>query len=285
MEDNLKIDKILVAVDFSDCSMNAFKHALSLAQILGSDLILTWVYNESFKLFSASDEKEELDWAEETFEGIWNLYAHEIPNNELKLIIKKGIITEQIINAAEETGAQLIVTGTYGKSGLKDLILGSNAFKLLKDCPIPVYTVNEKSEAIRPLQNILLPIDSTPESSEKKVIAAQIAKLFDANIELLLLYSEEDEETRHLVDASANEVIEYLNSKGITDIKKSSKFGTNLTNLTLEFTGEHNFDLIIIMSEQEIATSNLWMGTYARQLIKQSTIPVLSINPQDDSVF
>ncbi len=277
----LDIDKILVAVDFSDCSMNAFKHALNLAKKLNSDLILTWVYNESFKLFSSSDEKEELDWAEETFEGIWNLYAQEIPNNDLKLIIKKGVVTEQIINAAEEVDAKLIVTGTYGKSGLKDLILGSNAFKLLKDSPIPVYTVNEKSETIAPLQNILLPIDSTKESREKKVIAARVAKLFNANIHLLLLYSDEDENTKDLVNDSANDVEKYLNEKGVTAIKKSSKHGTNITNLTLEFTKENHFELIIIMSEQEIATSNLWMGTYARQLIKQSNIPVLSINPEN----
>ena len=37
------MSKIIVAIDFSDCSINAFLHALSIAQHCASDMILIWV--------------------------------------------------------------------------------------------------------------------------------------------------------------------------------------------------------------------------------------------------
>ena len=52
--------------------------------------------------------------------------------------------------------------------------------------------------------------------------------------------------------------------------------GSNLTDLTLEYSKSVDADLISIMTEQEKSASNLLLGNFAHQMINKAFIPVLS---------
>ncbi len=56
--------------------------------------------------------------------------------------IVEGYPPEEIVRAAEETGADLVAMGTHGRSGLKRLVLGSTAERVLPAAPCPVLTVH-----------------------------------------------------------------------------------------------------------------------------------------------
>ena len=53
----------------------------------------------------------------------------------------------------------------------------------------------------------------------------------------------------------------------------------NVTLTTLDYAKEVNADMITIMTEQESRLTSLLMGTYAQQMINESTIPVLTVRP------
>ena len=53
----------------------------------------------------------------------------------------------------------------------------------------------------------------------------------------------------------------------------------NTTNSTIEYSQKVNADLIAIMTEQEKTAANFWLGPYAQQMVNNSPIPVLSIQP------
>ena len=55
--------------------------------------------------------------------------------------------SEAIANAAKETGADLVVMGTRGLSGLKHILLGSVAERTIRIAPCPVLTVKAGEEA------------------------------------------------------------------------------------------------------------------------------------------
>jgi universal stress protein A len=52
---------------------------------------------------------------------------------------------EEIVNAAKETGVDLIVIGSHGYGGLGRLLLGSTAERVIQYAPCPVLVVKEAS--------------------------------------------------------------------------------------------------------------------------------------------
>ena len=54
----------------------------------------------------------------------------------------------------------------------------------------------------------------------------------------------------------------------------------NVTADTIEYANKVNADMIAIMTEQESSLSSLIMGTFAQQMLSQSTIPVLTVRPR-----
>ncbi len=54
----------------------------------------------------------------------------------------------------------------------------------------------------------------------------------------------------------------------------------NLTVSTLEYADSINADLIVIMTEQEKALSDWFIGTYAQQMLHLSKRPILSMRPE-----
>lgn len=61
--------------------------------------------------------------------------------HEVRLTGKGRDVAEEIIDAAQESGAELIVIGLRRRSPVGKLLLGSNAQRILLDAPCPVLAV------------------------------------------------------------------------------------------------------------------------------------------------
>lgn len=242
---------------------------------------MVWVNPETFKFVPSLEKGDnETERAREAFEGIWQQYHADLGQQELKYIIKRGQVYEQIVKTAIEENADLIVAGTHGVSGFREFWMGSNAFRLIMASTLPVLTIREETPLKQDLKRIVLPIDSTIETRQKNTIAAEFAKVFDAEIHIVGLYSSEVEDIRKLVNSYLEDTVNYFQSQGVK-YKIAYKECNNITNMTLDYAREIDANLIIIMTEQEIKTANLWMGPYARQMINHAEIPVLSVKPQE----
>jgi nucleotide-binding universal stress UspA family protein len=272
---------IINAVDFSECSMNAFRHALDYAKKTEARLVAIWVNPETFKFVGSTPELNDEDmWAREAFEGIWKQYKDELPPERLQYEVRRGQVYEELVKAVIEKDATMIVAGTHGVSGFKEFWMGSNVFRLIMSSPVPVLSISQKATPGRPVKNIVLPIDSTVETRQKNEMAAFLAKIFGAQIHVVSLYSSKIDDLRHLVDSYSKETIKYLREQNIA-YQLVEREGGNITNITLDYAHEIQADLIVIMTEQEIKTSNLWMGPFAKQMVNHSDIPVLSIKPTE----
>ena len=60
----------------------------------------------------------------------------------LRALLREGDPRSAILAAAAELGAEVIVMGTHGRRGIKHLLLGSVAERVVRSAPIPVLTVN-----------------------------------------------------------------------------------------------------------------------------------------------
>ena len=138
---------ILVATDFSDCSVEACAYALTLARKFDASLQIVHVINEPVDLrgfyvphISFDQlEKEIADGAVSMLETFCKANLVDFGNYTTTVV--SGVPYEEIIRTAQEQDASLIVIGTHGRSGLDHLIFGSTAERVVRGAPCPVLTI------------------------------------------------------------------------------------------------------------------------------------------------
>ena len=273
--------KIISSIDFSDCSINAFLHALSIANRCKSDLILVWVGKQAGQRETYEKCKDEsVEEIQKRFDEIIAEHQPQLPENKISYKIRKGKVYKEIAAEANASKAMLVVAGTHGASGFDEFWIGSNANRIVSACECPVITIRGGIDIQRPLNRIVLSIDSTLETRQKATFTGFLAKKHDAEVHILSLYSSKVKEIRQNVDLYASQVVRFLEEDGIKCVQKAVD-AHNLADAMIDYGREVDANLISIMTEQETTTSNLWMGPYAQQVVNHSPIPVLSIHSRE----
>jgi nucleotide-binding universal stress UspA family protein len=143
------IRTILFATDFSESSDYAFQYADSLARQYEARLILVHVINEPVDLrgfyvphISFDKLEEEIEeGARKMMDKFCRANLRDFENYETCIL--PGIPYDEIIKKGVEAGADLIVMGTHGRTGLDHMLFGSTAEKIVRKSPIPVLTIRK----------------------------------------------------------------------------------------------------------------------------------------------
>ncbi|RKX61160.1 MAG: universal stress protein [Thermodesulfobacteriota bacterium] len=144
----LKINKILVPIDFSEVSHFIVKWAKDFAQKLEAEVLLTFVLEDLSSqegVYANVETLKELqeilmNGAKQSMEEFVKKYFSDFP--KIKTIIEKGDIAEKIIEIGRKEKADLIVIGTHGRKGLDKILFGSVAERVIQLSPIPVVSLN-----------------------------------------------------------------------------------------------------------------------------------------------
>lgn len=146
----LKIQQILVPTDFSECSQKAVEYAIAFAKQFGASLTLLHVL-EPVAYPVGSDymlgEVQNLDakFQDEAHERLMDLTRSVVaPDIPAVPMVRIGSAWQEITEIARDRDIDLIIIGTHGYTGLKHLVLGSTAEKVVRHAPCPVLTVREK---------------------------------------------------------------------------------------------------------------------------------------------
>jgi nucleotide-binding universal stress UspA family protein len=149
----MQLRKILVPVDFSDCSVAAVRRAFFLAERLGAALTVLHVY-EVPEVLAASRagavgaaaavlHELEVGFAHAGEGRIRELLARHQrePGVPVAVQVVRGTPWVQIVRLADEGAFDLIVMGTHGRSELAQLWHGSVAANVGRRASCPVMTV------------------------------------------------------------------------------------------------------------------------------------------------
>ncbi|MDO8896845.1 MAG: universal stress protein [Bacteroidales bacterium] len=272
---------ILSGIDFSDCSINALEHAISIANKSQADVAMIWVNRpENGKEIYIIDQENIVSEAIQRFEKLVEKYQPQLLSGHLSYQIRKGKVYQEIVRAADEMDAFLIVIGTHGSSGFEEFWIGSNANRIVTSTERPIITIRGGVDISRTIRKIVMPIDSTIESRQKVPMTTLLAKYFDAEIYVIAVFTSPAKEVRDMVKEYVSQVERYLVENMVHyNIKEIE--ADNLTNATIDYAIKVGANLISIMDEQETTTSNLWLGPYAQQMVNHSPIPVLCIHAKD----
>ena len=142
-----KLKRILVPIDFSDASLKALRYAVPFAEQFGATLSLVHVVEPipfAGDLPSAAVMPSNEELAEDARKRLFSLANEEI--EELVPVnaqVRTGKAFAEILKAAKLLETDLIIIATHGYTGLKHLLLGSTAEKIVRSAPCPVLVVRE----------------------------------------------------------------------------------------------------------------------------------------------
>lgn len=267
----------IVPIDFSEDSLNGLELAMLFAGRTHVNVQMVYVLLKATDLYKGP-AMEEKKLAEKKFEHLIKEYSPRLANDShLRYIIKSGKIYQEIVNQAHSYKESIITLSTHGASGFEELFLGSNAFKILSATDRPVITIR-KGHVPKDFKRIVMPVDTSPETRQKAVIVAEIARLFKSEVHIVPTSTSKSKEISKKLNSYTLQMSKYLEAAGVP-FKTEPIFGNDQVDMVLEYSKLIRADLIAIVTDEASAFSGLFMTSLAHQVISKSEISVLNIKP------
>ena len=291
---------ILFAADFSENSREAFGAACSLARADKTRLFVLSVaephrvaddpvyFGQARVRFNAlPSDKHRLA---ELREKLRNEYAPGEPI-DVEYRAREGEIPDEILEAAHETGADLIVMGTHGRTGMDWLLSGSVATAVLRQARCPVLALRSpthmhKDDGIRV---ILHPTDFSASSQAALNVARSLAR--DLGTRLVVLHVTPP---AVLVDGSIAAGIDPSTCRTALEDLRTCLDGPDLKypvevrlavgpdrEEILQTAQEIGCDLIVMGTHGRTALGRLLMGSVAESVLPRASCPVMIVKVPD----
>ena len=136
--------QVMLPLNFSDCSMDAFEYAVQFAKWVDAPLTLIHAieplsYSLDFTLTHPLEETSKREQVKNRLTELTDVLSKQGLSAQYELLDKPPVEATLELSAAQE--ADLIIMGSHGRKGLSRLILGSTASRVLEQSPYPVLTV------------------------------------------------------------------------------------------------------------------------------------------------
>mgnify|MGYP003683296705 CR=1 FL=1 len=272
--------KIIVPVDFSKHSEYALEAAATLARKHDSEILALHMLELSNAIISDDSNSKQaeavfyLKLAEQKFtDFLEKPYLKEV---KVTPIVKHFKVFGEVNDVAKEHNADLIVMGSHGSSGIKELFIGSNTEKVVRHADIPVLVVKHHP-ILMDFENVVFACDFSKEAIKPYINASNLFKLFGSKL--------------HLV---------YVNLPG-TNFKSSTEIELkvadflkvadgNLDNMQnvhyvndysieqgiLNFANVKGADLIAVATHGRTGLSHFFEGSISEDIANHSTLPVMT---------
>lgn len=138
------VSRIVCPIDFSEGSELALRDAVELAETWGAKVTVVHGYSLSAysSLGSALAHGVERELRVDLENAVRRYASRGVA---MDIMLRHGVVYEEIVAAAVEVSADLVVIGTAGRTGIARFMLGSVAERVVRSSPIPVMVVRSGS--------------------------------------------------------------------------------------------------------------------------------------------
>lgn len=147
-----RLRKILVPVDFSEYSSKALEYALSFAAQFQASLILLHVveptvYPENYMVLPPALDEINQAMIKAGQDRLEALRREQVGDRApAEAVVRVGRAYFEIAEAARALDTDMIIIATHGYTGLKHVLLGSTAERVVRHAPCPVLTVRQAEQ-------------------------------------------------------------------------------------------------------------------------------------------
>lgn len=271
------MNKILVPTDFSLQAEQALKVAAMLAKKHNADIYLLHMMEIPMQHIDPgavqSDIPEALFFmqlAHKKFEDLIN--SDFLKGITIHETVKADITFNEIKNACKEYDIDLIVMGSHGASGLKEMFIGSNAEKVVRSSDIPVLVIkNEHSNF--DIKNFVFASDFKNDNKETYKQAVKFAELFDAKIHLLLVNTANNFMTTY---ESRTRIGDFIAGQTFDNYTINVHNDTSVEQGILNFSKEIDADLIGISTHGRQGIAHFFNSSISEDLVNHAKRPVIT---------
>jgi len=273
--------KIIVPVDFSEYSEYALDFALQFSKLIDGKITLLHVLelpaasvNYGADMTAATAEvvyrRELLDGVSEKLHAL----AEKAEEDGQKVFIRTeyGTPFKSIGKEVAEKGADWVIIGSKGASGLSEVFLGSNAERVIRHAECPVITIKDKVD-ISSIKNMVFPSDLSKEQEPVAEWAQKFQKLLDINMHVLRV------KTPHnfLTEQEAKEQIaEFSKKMGLEDFTSNTIEAEYAEDGIVKFAEDIKAGIIVMGTHGRTGIAHLFGGSRAEDVANHSKIPVLT---------
>ncbi|HPR30111.1 MAG TPA: universal stress protein [Chitinophagales bacterium] len=276
---SFRISKVLFPTDFSESSADMLRMVVNFCEKLQADLVVFHAYKialvdeymPSAMVDSMLDEGEKA-----ALEKLHELTSGLETSVQIDYQVKMGFTAESISEAANTSGADLIIMGTNGCNSLEDRMFGTVSWNTIKHAEVPVLTIPEGA-AVPAFQNIIFPFECTDKDLEIIQFAVEIASLFDSKIHLIHFLLEGSVVNKTILDK-----INHRYHKEIREEKLQIQIlaDKNITDGIVKYAEGVSADMIIMVTHHRGLMATLFHMSTTRNIVLYSSVPLLAFKAE-----
>ena len=276
------MEKIIIPVDFSDVSTNAFVFGHRMATDLGAVVKAVHVYLPTSKELQESTMVD-VDFIE-LRKGKLNNFVSEFDKDWTSDIMTASLVDgefrtgfpgDEILDSIEDNGAKMVVMGTTGDSGALKKWFGSVSTRVMNEAPCPVLLVPENA-GYHGINNILYAYDDI--ELDRYIIEQLVdfCEHFDATLHLTHVDSAESSDPGFYLKELVEE--KYPKRK----IKVSSQYDLDVVSAIDEYANTNGIDVIAMGTRNRSFFDRIFHTSMTQKMAIQSKVPLLILKQNEE---
>jgi nucleotide-binding universal stress UspA family protein len=293
----LEVKLILCPIDFSEFSVRAYHHALSLAEHYRAKLVALHIV-ELFRFpsvgFAASAELYDefcqavRESGKEQLQEFVKNHTHDEIQPEL--VVHQGIAPDSILSFAQAQKKDVIVMGTHGRRGYDRLMLGSVTDRVMRRAPCPVLAVCKPHDSmaagkerghVHHLSRILFCTDFSENSERALNYAISATAEYDAELTLLHVLEEvpSPAKTEEAIAAATEQLDKLIPLEGrkTLKIKTAVRIGKPYRQI-IQLALETQIDMVVMGVRGRGALDLAVFGSTTYRVMQLGPCPVLAVH-------
>jgi nucleotide-binding universal stress UspA family protein len=273
---------ILFPTDFSKNAQHASEYMGVLAKQMNANITFLHIY--SIPLVSEYNLPHEIESliAQNRIAALEDLHQFvenfinetKIDKSKINTKVEYGFIPEKTVDIANQIKADFIVMGTKGASDAFDKWIGTVAQKVVKLAECPVWIIPEKAPIHYP-KNIMYAADLTGDEAVATQKLLDIAKLFDANCNVVHIHEKIELNVGHQVEAMINFLADKFKHENATFRYVNRD---DVTEGLEVYVKNHKPDVLALSTHKKSFFDKLFEKSVTKHFVQEAKMPILSFN-------
>lgn len=268
--------KLLVPTDFSDQAENALKVAAQIAAKNNSEIFLLHSIELPLHLATAKGNSGlpepifYMKLAQRRFEEFKEKsFLKDITLHE---IVGRNEIYEEINSACKRHEIDLIIMGSTGASGFKEMFVGSNTEKVVRTADTPVLVIKDKYPEFK-VHDFVFATDFSDKFKDAFKRAKEFAQIIEAKIHLLYVNTPVGFKTSHEAKELMEHFVQHFN---LTNYTLNVYNDVSVEKGILNFSKSINAQLIGMATHGRKGISHFLNGSISEDMVNRVNMPIIT---------